>query len=175
MLHISLVSDHPQTPTYLLVCGHTCHRTVVDPVAPADVEKILGKDPLDLILLTTATELTLASAEVLSHSTGAPILAAAALQDTALPLARALHDGDIVGLGPLAQTIWVPSAHTLCYALGAENALFVGSLFATGPLIQKGHKTLLKMLSALPDEMRVYGGKVHERPLADLLNETLAT
>ncbi|MBI1309058.1 MAG: hypothetical protein GC129_04295 [Proteobacteria bacterium] len=175
MLHVTMLEPHPQTPTYLLTCAHTYHRTVLDPTNPDTVEKSMGKDKLDLILLTTATELTLASAEILHHRTGAPILAGENFKETALPVARYLTDGEIVGLGPLAQTVFIPHGDIMCYALGTEEVIFTGPLFATGLADHKANKKALATLAALPEGMSVCGGGAHNLPLAGLLTAAHAS
>jgi len=175
MLHITLLAPHGQTPTYLLSCGHTWHRTVLDPTHPAPVQEALGNHKLDLILLTAATEHTLSSAEILHHRTGAPILASYALQGTALPVARYLEDGEVVGLGPLAQTILIAEGEVLCYALGSEGALFTGPLFASGLLEHKANRGALAKLKALPEHTMVYGGGAIEQPLGLLLTAAHAS
>ena len=174
MLHLTLITPHALSPTYLLTCGHTWQRTVIDPVAPAEVAAALTGQALDLILLTTLNEFTLASAEWLHRHAGAPILAPAHFQQTALPVARYLNDGEIVGLGPLAQTLWVPHGQTMLYALGSENLLFAGPLWATGSLAHKENKPVRTTLAALPDDMAVFGGGAHDQPLRDLLKASNA-
>ena len=175
MLHITLLTPHAETPTYLLTCGHTWHRTVVDPTHPATVQDALGNNKPDLILLTAATELTLSSAEILHHRTGAPILAGATLHDTALPIARYLEDGDIVGLGPLAQTIHIPEGDIMCYALGSEGAILTGPLFASGLAEHKANRKAIEKLKTLPDHTMVYGGGAIEQPLITLLHAAHAS
>lgn len=175
MLHVTLITPHPQTPTYLLTCGHTWHRTVLDPTHPAMVQDALGDNKPDLILLTTPTELTLASAEILHHRTGAPILAHESLKETALPIARGLTHGEIVGLGPLAQTIYFPEGNILCYALGSESVIFTGPLFATGVARHKANKGALTTLTALPEDTTACGGGAHNLPLPGLLTATNAS
>ncbi len=169
MLHVTMLDFHPQTPTYLLVCAHTWHRTVLDPVNPRLVKERLGADKLDLILLTTATEQTLAAAEWLHHHTGAPILAGETLRETGLPVARYLENGTIVGLGPLAQTITLPEGGITCYAMGAENVVFTGPLFATGVARHKANTAAMAALALLPEETHVCGGGAHNLPLKELL------
>lgn len=175
MLHVTMLEPHPQTPTYLLTCAHTFHRTVLDPVSPTIVQKALGNEKLDLILLTTATELTLASAEILHHRTGAPILAAESLKETALPVARYLSDGEIVGIGPLAQTILLPQGNILCFALGTEEVIFTGPLFATGLAAHKANRKAMATLSLLPEDTHVCGGGAHNLPLTGLLSAATAS
>lgn len=169
MMHATLVSPHPETPTYLLTCAHTLQRTVLDPIHPAMVMDALGSHKPDLILLTCATELTLAAAEILHHRTGAPILASNTLNETALPIARYLTDGDVVGLGPLAQTIYIPEGDIVCYALGAEGLLFTGPLFATGFARHKANKSAIAKLGILPSDTTVHGGTTQGLPLGPLL------
>lgn len=170
MMHVTLVSPHEHTPTYLLTCAHTLQRTVLDPIHPAMVMDALGTNKPDLILLTTATELTLAAAEILHHRTGAPILAGNTLNETALPVARYLTDGDIVGLGPLAQTIYIPEGDILCYAMGAEGLLFTGPLFANPKaLTNKLNKPALAKLATLPTDTTTHGGSAQGLPLGPLL------
>jgi hypothetical protein len=175
MLHVALVEPHPQTPTYLLTCATTWQRTVIDPLHPHTVLEALGTDKLDLILLTCMTELTLAGAEMLHHRTGAPILAAENVQQTALPVARLLRAGEVVGLGPLAQTIWLPEGEVMCYALGSEGVIFTGPLFATGVMAKKANKSALAMLKLLPEDTVACGGGAHNLPLAGLLTATAAS
>lgn len=175
MLHVTLLEPHPHTPTYLLTCGHTWHRTVVDPVNPATVQTALGLDKLDLILLTGISELTLAGAEILHHRTGAPVLAGDALRETALPVARYLADGDIVGLGPLAQTVLFPNGNVLCYALGSEGVIFTGPLFATGLASHKANRAALATLKMLPEETTACGGGTHNLELKSLLTASQAS
>lgn len=175
MLHVTLVEPHPHTPTYLLTCGHTWHRTVIDPVNPAAVQTALHGEKLDLILLTGINELTLASAEILHHRTGAPVLAGDALRETALPVARYLADGDIVGIGPLAQTVLFPDGNVLCYALGSEGVIFTGPLFATGLISHKANKGALAALKMLPEETHACGGGTHNLELKGLLTAGLAS
>jgi hypothetical protein len=175
MLHVTMLDLHPQTPTYLLVCAHTWHRTVLDPINPRLVKERLGADKLDLILLTTATEQTLAAAEWLHHHVGAPILAGIGLQETQLPVARYLEDGTIVGLGPLAQTIDIPEGGITCYALGAENVVFTGPLFATGISRKKANKAAMAKLAALPEDTHVCGGGAHNLLLKDMLKASNAS
>lgn len=169
MLHTTLISPHTETPSYLLTCTHTLQRTVVDPIHPAMVQDALGSHQLDLILLTTATELTLAAAEILHHRTGAAILASNTLSETSLPVARYLTDGEIVGLGPLAQTIFIPEGNILCYALGSEGLLFTGPLFVNGTAKHKANKFAMAKLGILPDDTSVHGGGTQGQPLGPLL------
>ncbi len=169
MLHTTLISAHPSTPTYLLTCTPTLHRTVIDPIHPATVLDALGTQPLDLILLTTATELTFAAAEILHHRTGAPILASNTLNETALPVARYLTDGEVVGLGPLAQTIYIPEGDIMCYALGSEGLLFTGPLFAGKSAGHKANRLAMAKLAILPDDTSVHGGAANGLPLGPLL------
>ena len=166
---------HPQTPTYLLVCAHTYHRTVIDPVGVQAVQKGLGKDKLDLILLTTATEHTLAAAELLHQRTGAPILAGENLRETRLPVARFLGNGEIVGVGPLAQTLLFPEGGITAYAFGAEEVVFTGPLFATGVARQKANSGAMAALAALPEETKACGGGAHNLPLKELLQASRAS
>jgi glyoxylase-like metal-dependent hydrolase (beta-lactamase superfamily II) len=175
MLNVTLITPHPQTPTYLAECAHTFHRTIIDPVAAADVEKILGTNKPDLILLTSATEQTVSGAGILAERTGAPILASAALLATALPIARTLESGEIVGMGPLAQTVWIPDGDIMCYALGSENIIFTGPLFATGVLAHKPNKGVLITLQNLPEDTTACGGGAHNLPLAPLLSASQAS
>lgn len=169
MMHVTLISPHAETPTYLLTCAHTFHRTVLDPIHPAMVTDALGSHKPDLILLTCATELTLAAAEILHHRTGAPILASNTLNEMALPVARYLSDGEVVGLGPLAQTIYIPEGDILCYALGAEGLLFTGPLFANGAAKLKPNKNAMARLGTLPSDTTVHGGTTQGMPLGPLL------
>lgn len=176
MLHTTLVSPHDETPTYLLTCTHTLQRTIVDPIHPAMVTDALGSHQLDLILLTAATELTLAAAEILHHRTGAPILASNTLNETALPVARYLTDGEVVGLGPLAQTIFIPhgmqgmeESGILCFALGSEGILFTGPLFTNGTAKHKANRNAMTKLGILPNDTSVYGGTTSGNPLGPLL------
>jgi hypothetical protein len=173
MLHTTLISPHDETPTYLLTCTHTLQRTVIDPIHPAAVQDALGSHTLDLILLTAATELTLAAAEILHHRMGAPILSSNTLNETALPVARYLTDGEVVGLGPLAQTIFVPHSDDetgiLCYALGAEGILFTGPLFSNGAAKHKANRNAMAKLGILPSDTTVYGGHTAGQPLGPLL------
>jgi hypothetical protein len=169
MLHTTLISPHAETPTYLLTCTHTLQRTVLDPIHPAMVTDALGSHALDLILLTSATELTLAAAEILHHRTGAPILASNTLNETALPIARYLTDGEVVGLGPLAQTIYIPEGDIMCYALGAEGLLFTGPLFANGAAKHKLNKLAMAKLGILPQDTTTHGGNAQGQPLGPLL------
>ncbi|RYG60693.1 MAG: hypothetical protein EON60_06265 [Alphaproteobacteria bacterium] len=171
MLHTTLISAHPETPTYLLTCTHTLQRTVIDPIHPTAVQDSLGSQHLDLILLTTATELTLAAAEILHHRTGAPILSSNTLNGTALPVARYLTDGEVVGLGPLAQTIYIPEGDIMCYALGSEGLLFGGPLFATGVTKHKANRTAIAKLGILPTDTTVHGGGTSGLPLGPLLEK----
>jgi hypothetical protein len=175
MMHVTLVNPHPHTPTYLLTCGHTYHRTVIDPTHPMQVKDILGDSTLDLILLTSATELTLSSAEILHHRTGAPILAAESFRETALPIARYLTDGEVVGLGPLAQTIHIPDGDILCYAVGMEGVIFTGPLFASGLADHKANKAAIAKLKILPEDTIVCGGGADQLPLGPLLTATHAS
>ncbi len=169
MLHTTLISAHPETPTYLLTCTHTLQRTLVDPIHPASVHDARGNPHLDLILLTSATELTLAAAEILHHRLGAPILASNTLNETALPVARYLTDGEVVGLGPLAQTIYIPEGDILCYALGAEGLLFCGPLFASGAVSHKANRNAVAKLGILPTDTTTHGGSTQGLPLGPLL------
>jgi hypothetical protein len=169
MLHTTLITQHEQTPSYLITCTHTLHRTVIDPIHPASVQDALGTQPLDLILLTSATELTLAAAEILHHRTGAPILASNTLNQTALPVARYLSDGEIVGIGPLAQTIYIPEGDILCYALGSEGIIFTGSLFANGAAKHKANRNAIAKLGILPSDTTTHGGNTGGLPLGPLL------
>jgi hypothetical protein len=169
MLHLTLITPHPQSPTYLLACGHTWHRTVLDPVAPTDVMSVMAGQTIDLIMLTTLNEYTLASAEWLHRHASAPILAPESFKETALPVARYLGDGEVVGLGPLAQTLWLPHGQIMAYALGSEQVLLTGPLFATGSLSHKDNRSALNTLKALPEDMAVFGGGTHDRPLNELL------
>lgn len=169
MLHVTLLSPHEETPTYLLTCSHTFQRTVIDPIHPAMVTDALGSHKPDLILLTAATELTMAASEILHHRTGAPLLASNTLNETALPIARYLTDGDVVGLGPLAQTIFMPEEQILCFALGAEGLLFTGSLFTGQPGKHKTNKSALGRLRILPTDTTTYGGSTSGLPLGPLL------
>lgn len=174
MMHVTLISPHAETPTYLLTCAHTFHRTVLDPIHPAMVMDALGTHKPDLILLTCATELTLAAAEILHHRTGAPILASNTLNEMAIPVARYLTDGEVVGLGPLAQTIYIPegpnNTSILCYALGAEGLLFTGPLFANGAAKLKANKNAMARLGTLPSDTATHGGCTEGMPLGPLLN-----
>ncbi len=173
MMHVTLISPHAETPTYLLTCAHTFQRTVLDPIHPAMVTDALGSHKPDLILLTTATELTLAAAEILHHRTGAPILASNTLNQTALPVARYLSDGEVVGLGPLAQTIYIPEgpngSDIVCFALGAEGLLFTGPLFTGNTLKLKANKNAIARLGTLPSDTTVHGGHAQGQPLGPLL------
>ncbi len=169
MLHVSMLDLHPQTPSYLLVCPQTYHRTVLDPIGVAAPLQALGNDPLDLILLTTPTEYTLAAAELLHARTGAPILAGENLRETRLPVARYLGPGEIVGLGPLAQTLWLPEGGITAYALGMDEVVFTGPLFATGVARHRANATALAALESLPAETAVLGGGAHNLPLGELL------
>lgn len=169
MLHTTLISAHPETPTYLLTCTHTLHRTIIDPIHPVAAQDALGAQPLDLILLTTATELTLAAAEILHHRTGAPILASNTLNETALPVARYLTDGEVVGLGPLAQTIYIPEGEIMCYALGAEGLIFTGPLFASKAAKHKANRLAMAKLGILPTDTTTHGGSANGLPLGPLL------
>lgn len=169
MMHVTLVSPHAETPTYLLTCTHTLQRTVIDPIHPAMVIDALGSHKPDLILLTTATELTLAAAEILHHRTGAPILASNTLNETALPVARYLTDGEVVGLGPLAQTIYIPEGDILCYALGAEGLLFTGPLLSSGVATHKANRSAIAKLGILPSDTTTHGGAAPGQPLGPLL------
>lgn len=174
MLHVSMLEHHPQTPTYLLVCAQTFHRTVIDPTSIPAVMHGLGKDKLDLILLTSLTEQTLASAELLHSRTGAAILAPESFKDVRLPVARYLQNGDIVGVGPLAQTLWLPEGGIMAYAFGAEEVVFTGPLFATGVARHKANASAMAALGALPEDTRVCGGGAHNLPLGDLLQAARA-
>ncbi|RYG60596.1 MAG: hypothetical protein EON60_06570 [Alphaproteobacteria bacterium] len=171
MLHTTLISPHPETPTFLLTCTHTLQRTVIDPIHPAAVQDALGSQHLDLILLTAATELTLAAAEILHHRTGAPVLASNTLNETALPVARYLTDGEVVGLGPLAQTIYIPEGDIMCYALGSEGLLFTGPLFAGGATKHKANRTAIAKLGILPPDTTTHGGSTQGLPLGPLLEK----
>lgn len=175
MLHVTLIDPHPTTPTYLLTCAHTFHRTVIDPTNITLVEKALGENKPDLILLTAATELTIANAEILHHRTGASILGAENLRETNLPVARYLSDGEVVGMGPLAQTILLPQGNILCYALGTEGVIFTGPLFATGVAASKANRKAMATLQALPEETTACGGGAHNLPLAGLLTAVQAS
>ncbi|MCA3244557.1 MAG: hypothetical protein INF43_04550 [Alphaproteobacteria bacterium] len=175
MLHVAMVEPHPQTPTYLLVCAHTYHRTVLDPVNVAATQHALGEDKLDLILLTTPTEYTLAAAELLQARTGAPILAGENLRETRLPVARYLGNGEIVGVGPLAQTLWLPEGGITAYAFGSEGVVFTGPLFATGVARHKANAKAIGTLANLPDETQVCGGGAHNLPLRGLLEAAYAS
>lgn len=174
MLHVTRLSPHEHTPTYMLTCGHTLQRTVVDPIHPMAVLDALGSHPLDLILLTAATPLTTEAADTLHHRTGAAILACNTLSGTKLPVARYLTDGEIVGLGPLAQTVFVPEGEILCYALGSEGILFTGPLFAEADnsnlASHKINRLAIAKLSILPSDTTVYGGGTNGgQPLGPLL------
>lgn len=175
MLHVTLVEPHPQTPGYLLTCAHTYHRTMLDPVNLNATMTALGDNKLDLILLTNISEELLATAEILHHRTGAPILGGHAFQQTNLPVARYLGDGEIVGMGPLGQTILLPEGEILCYALGSENVIFTGPLFATGLAGHKGNKKAMVTLQALPEETMACGGGAHNLPLLGLLQASHAS
>ncbi len=178
-LHVTLVTPDSATPGYLVTCARTLHRTVIDPTHPADVLAALGEQPLDLILLTTLTPATAAAARALHLHTRAPVLASEDIQTEAksshLPLARLLTDGDIVGLGPLAQTLSLP-AHTneaewteapqrlgpsvMAYAIGSEGVIFTGPLFAESP-----RRPLPATLQGLPEDWLVLGGHAPEATL----------
>lgn len=175
MLNITQIEPHSHTPSYLLTCVHTWHRTVIDPLNAGTVQKALGENKLDLILLTTATEGTLLGAETLHQRTGAPVLAAENLRETSLPVARYLEDGTIVGLGPLAQTVLIPDGNILCYALGSENIIFTGPLFATGLAEHKANKKAIMALSSLPDYTLACGGGAHFLKLHELLTAAHAS
>ncbi|NBX86514.1 MAG: hypothetical protein EBQ80_04695 [Proteobacteria bacterium] len=175
MLHVTMVDPHPQTPCYLLTCAHTWHRTIVDPTSPKLVQAALAENKLDLILITAMNEATLASAEILHHRTSAPILGGEYLKETALPVARYLEDGAVVGLGPLAQTILLPHGNILCYAMGSEGVVFTGPLFATGLTHHKTNKKALLKLQNLPEETMACGGGAHNLPLVGLLTATRAS
>ncbi|PZP39200.1 MAG: hypothetical protein DI585_04885 [Pseudomonas fluorescens] len=170
MLHVTLVSPHAETPTYLLTCAHTLQRTVIDPIHPAMVMDALGNHQPDLILLTTATELTLAAAEILHHRTGGAILASNTLNGMSLPVARYLTDGEIVGMGPLAQTVYVPEGDVMCYALGSEGLLFTGPLFANGMAKHKANRSAIAKLGIVPSDTTVHGGSTQGLPLGPLLD-----
>lgn len=178
-LHITLLTPDAATPGYLLTCARTLHRTVVDPTHPADVITALGEQPLDLILLTTLTPATAKAALTLHLHTRAPVLASEDIQTEAksyhLPLARVLTDGDIVGLGPLAQTLELAAPVTeaaegevpqllgptiMAYAVGTEGVLFVGPLFAEAP-----RRPLPPTLEGLPEDWLVFGGHAPEATL----------
>ena len=91
-LHVSLLTPHSATPTYLLTCARTYHRTLLDPTTPADISRALAGDAVDLILLTTLTPEIQSAATILHHHTGAPILAlnpaGTSRTNTPLPIAR---------------------------------------------------------------------------------------
>lgn len=172
MLHVTRLSPHATTPTYMLTCGHTLQRTVVDPIHPAAVLDALGTYPLDLILLTTHTPLVAEAAELLHHRTGSPILASNTLGGSKLPIARYLTDGEVVGLGPLAQTVYVPEGDIMCYALGSEGLLFTGPLFANGLAGHKANKLAMAKLGILPSDTTVHGGGTNGgQPLGPLLDK----
>lgn len=175
MLHVIMVEPHPQTPTYLLTCAHTAHRTIIDPVSLTSCNASLKDLKLDLILLTTITEAILATAAKLRETTGAPILAGENFRETNLPIARYLEDGAIVGLGPLAQTILIPHGQITCYALGTENVIFTGPLFATGVAEHKANRKAMATLAALPEDTGVCGGGAHNLPLKGLLEASHAS
>ena len=173
MLHVTRLSPHEHTPTYMLTCGHTLQRTVVDPIHPMAVLDALGSHPLDLILLTTATALTTEAAEILHHRTGGPILASNTLSGGKLPVARYLTDGEVVGLGPLAQTVYVPEGDVMCYALGSEGILFTGPLFAeannSNLATHKANRLAIAKLGILPSDTTVHGGGTQGQLLGPLL------
>lgn len=175
MLDVIMLEPHPQTPTYLLTCAHTFHRTLIDPVALQPCLAGLGENKLDLILLTAVTEPILATAQLLHQRTGAPILAAENFRETALPVARYLGDGEVVGLGPLAQTILLPEGNIMCYALGSEGVIFTGPLFATGLANHKHNRKAMATLSALPEDTTACGGGAHNLPLPGLLKASAAS
>jgi hypothetical protein len=175
MLHVTMVEPHPQTPTYLLVCAHTFQRAVIDPVNVPITQHVLGQDKLDLILLTTPTEFTLAAAELLHARTSAPILAGKNMQEIRLPVARYLADGETVGLGALAQTLWLPEGGITAYAFGSEGVVFTGPLFATGVARHKANAKAIGVLANLSDDTRVCGGGAHNLPLRGLLEAAYAS
>lgn len=174
MLHVSMLEHHPQTPSYLLVCAQTFYRTVIDPTNIPAILHGLGADKLDLILLTAITEQTLAAAELLHSRTGAPILAGENFRDIRLPVARYLQNGEIVGVGPLAQTLWVPEGGIMAYAFGAEEVVFTGPLFATGVARHKANHMAMAALEALPEDTMVCGGGAHNLKLKELLTSSRA-
>ena len=172
MLHVTCLSPHAHTPTYLLTCSHTLQRTVLDPIHPMAVLDALGSQPLDLILLTNASALVVEAAEVLHHRTSAAILASNTLNTRKLPIARYLTDGEVVGLGPLAQTVYVPEGDLMCYALGSEGLLFTGPLFAEGLASHKANKLGMAKLGILPTDTTVHGGGTNGgQPLGPLLEK----
>jgi pyruvate/2-oxoglutarate dehydrogenase complex dihydrolipoamide dehydrogenase (E3) component len=57
----------------------------------------------------------------------------------------------------------------MAYALGSEQVLLTGPLFATGSLSHKDNRSALNTLKALPEDMAVFGGGAHDRPLIELL------
>ncbi len=175
MLHVTCLSPHALTPTYLLTCSHTLQHTVIDPIHPMAVRDALGSQPLDLILLTSESPLITEAAEALHHRMSAPILASNTLNTRKLPIARYLTDGEVVGLGPLAQTVYVPqgdsSSDIMCYALGSEGLLFTGPLFAGGTAGHKANKLAIAKLRILPTDTTVHGGNTHGgQPLGPLLD-----
>ncbi len=175
MLHVQMVEPHPQTPTYLLVCALTAHRTVLDPInLPATLHALAG-EKLDLILLTAPTEYTLANAELLHARTGAPILAGENLRETRLPVARYLGNGEIVGVGPLAQTLFLPEGGITAYAFGSESVVFTGPLFATGVARHKANSKAIAALANLPEDTQVCGGGAHNLALRGLLEAAYAS
>jgi hypothetical protein len=174
MLHVTMLDLHPQTPTYLLVCASTFQRAVLDPTNVPTTLHGLGADKLDLILLTTATEHTLAAAELLHARTGAPILAGENLRETRLPVARYVVGGEVVGIGPLAQALWLPEGGITAYAFGVEEVVFTGPLFATGVGRHKANAGAMATLANLPEETRACGGGAHNLLLKELLTAAKA-
>jgi hypothetical protein len=170
MLHVTMLDLHPHTPTYLVVCAASWHRTVVDPLNPKSVLASLGTDKLDLIFLTAATEDTLAAAELLHQRTGAPILASESLRGTSLPVARYVSHGEQVGIGPIGTVVATAAGEIVCLAFAEEGLLLSGPLFATGVLGQPAQAPTLAALQRLPAEVQACGGGAYNVPLAGVLS-----
>jgi hypothetical protein len=158
-LNIALLTPHPSTPTYVLTCSHTFHTTVVDPTDAAAVQAALGRQTLDLIVLTGASPATLMAAETLHARTGAPILGGAFLREARVNVARYLENDTHVGLGPVGQVLLVDdpedsaAAPCLLLAIGTAGVVFTGAV-ATVAL----GLALKNRLTQLPGHWLALGG-----------------